>query len=161
MMLALGEERAGPILERFDTEEVRDLSQVMVTLGTIEANTVEKIFVEFVDSLSYTGSLHGSADSTEKLLTAILPEDQVKSIMEEISGPAGRTMWDKLGNVNEAVFANYLKNEYPQTVAVILSKIRPDHASRVLTELPESFAMEVVMRMLRMESVQREVLDEI
>ena len=70
-------------------------------------------------------------------------------------------MWDKLGNVNEAVFANYLKNEYPQTVAVVLSKIRPDHASRVLIELPESFAMEVVMRMLRMESVQREVLDEI
>ena len=44
---------------------------------------------------------------------------------------------------------------------MVLSKIRPDHASRVLTELPESFAMEVVMRMLRMESVQREVLDEI
>ncbi|MDD9903447.1 MAG: flagellar motor switch protein FliG [Rhodospirillaceae bacterium] len=161
MMLALGEERAGPILERFDTEEVRDLSQAMVTLGTIEANTVEKVFVEFADSLSSTGSLHGSADSTEKLLTAILPEEQVKKIMEEISGPAGRTMWDKLGNVNEAVFANYLKNEYPQTVAVVLSKIRPDHASRVLGALPESFAMEVVMRMLRMESVQREVLDEI
>ncbi len=45
----------------------------MVTLGTIEANTVEKIFVEFVDSLSSTGSLHGSADRTEQLLTAILP----------------------------------------------------------------------------------------
>ena len=40
--------------------------------------------------------------------------------MEEIRGPAGRTMWDKLGNVNEAVLANYLKNEYPQTVAVVL-----------------------------------------
>ena len=141
MMLALGEERAGPILEQFDTEKVRDLSQAMVTLGTIEANTVEKIFVEFADSLSSTGSLHGSADSTEKLPTAILPEDQVKSIKEEISGPAGPTMWDKLGNVNEAVFSNYLKNEYPETVAVVLSKIRPDHASRVLGALPESFAM--------------------
>jgi len=161
MMLALGEDRAGPLLERFDTEEIRDLSQAMVTLGTIEANTVEKVFVEFADNLSSTGSLHGSADSTEKLLTAILPADQVKAIMEEISGPAGRTMWDKLGNVNESVFANYLKNEYPQTVAVVLSKIRADHASRVLGALPESFAMEVVMRMLRMEAVQREVLDEI
>jgi flagellar motor switch protein FliG len=68
-------------------------------------------------------------------------------------------MWDKLGNVNEAVLANYLKNEYPQTVAVVLSKVRPDHAARVLGLLPESFAMEVVMRMLRMESVQKEVLD--
>jgi flagellar motor switch protein FliG len=81
--------------------------------------------------------------------------------MEEIRGPAGRTMWDKLGNVNEVVLANYLKNEYPQTVAVVLSKIKPDHSGRVLTQLPESFAMEVVMRMLRMEAVQKEVLDDV
>ena len=161
MMLALGEDRAGPLLERFDEEEIRDLSQAMVTLGTIESNTVERIFVEFADNLSSTGSLHGSVGSTAKLLSSILPEDQVKAIMEEISGPAGRTMWDKLNNVNESVFASYLKNEYPQTVAVVLSKISHEHASRVLGELPESFAMEVVMRMLRMETVQREVLDQI
>jgi flagellar motor switch protein FliG len=70
-------------------------------------------------------------------------------------------MWDKLGNVNEAVLANYLKNEYPQTVAVVLSKIKPDHAARVLTSLPEDFALECVQRMLRMEPVQREILDKI
>jgi flagellar motor switch protein FliG len=81
--------------------------------------------------------------------------------MEEIRGPAGRTMWDKLGNVNEAVLANYLKNEYPQTVAVILSKIKSEHAARVLAALPEDFALECVMRMLRMEPVQREILDKI
>jgi flagellar motor switch protein FliG len=81
--------------------------------------------------------------------------------MEEIRGPAGRTMWDKLGNVNEVVLANYLKNEYPQTVAVVLSKIKSEHAARVLSQLPESFAMEVVMRMLRMEAVQKEVLDDV
>jgi flagellar motor switch protein FliG len=88
-----------------------------------------------------------------------LPRERVSQIMEEIRGPAGRTMWDKLGNVHEAVLANYLKNEYPQTVAVVLSKVRADHAARVLAMLPDSFAMEVVMRMLRMESVQKDVLD--
>ncbi len=71
------------------------------------------------------------------------------------------TMWDKLGNVNEAVLANYLKNEYPQTVAVVLSKVKSEHASRVLTALPEDFALECVQRMLRMEPVQREILDKI
>jgi len=83
----------------------------------------------------------------------------VAQIMEEIRGPAGRTMWDKLGNVREDVLANYLKNEYPQTVAVVLSKVKPDHAARVLALLPEAFAMEVVMRMLRMETIQKDVLD--
>ncbi len=161
MMLALGEDRAKPLLDRFDGEEIRDLSQAMVTLGTIESDTIERVFVDFAEGLSSTGSLHGSADSTERFLTALLPEERVKGIMEEIAGPAGRTMWDKLGNVNESVFASYLKNEYPQTVAVVMSKISPEHASRVLGALPENFSMEVVMRMLRMESVQREVLDEI
>src|SRR3546814_9063425 len=77
--------------------------------------------------------------------------------MEEIRGPAGRTMWDKLANVNEQVLANYLKNEYPQTVAVILGKIKQCHAAKVLATLPENFAMEVVMRMFRMEAVNTEI----
>jgi flagellar motor switch protein FliG len=68
-------------------------------------------------------------------------------------------MWDKLGNVNETVLANYLKNEYPQTVAVVLTKVKADHAARVLAQLPDGFAMEVVMRMLRMENVQKEALE--
>ena len=72
---------------------------------------------------------------------------------------AGRTTWDKLGNVNEHVLANYLKNEYPQTIAVILSKIKAEHAAKVIALLPENFAMEIVMRMIRMDSVQKEVLD--
>jgi flagellar motor switch protein FliG len=99
--------------------------------------------------------LIGSFESTERLLQKSLPRDRVSQIMEEIRGPAGRTMWDKLGNVNEAVLANYLKNEYPQTVAVVLSKVKPEHAANVLTLLPEAFAMEVVMRMLRMEACRR------
>jgi flagellar motor switch protein FliG len=115
--------------------------------------------VDFAENLGGAGNLVGSFENTERLLNKSLPRERVTQIMEEIRGPAGRTMWDKLGNVNEGVLANYLKNEYPQTVAVVLSKIRSDHSARVLALLPDSFAMEVVMRMLRMESVQKDVLE--
>ncbi|HKJ75339.1 MAG TPA: flagellar motor switch protein FliG, partial [Alphaproteobacteria bacterium] len=111
--------------------------------------------------ISSAGTVVGSYENTERLLVNLLPEDRVEQIMEEIRGPAGRTMWDKLGNVNESVLASYLKNEYPQTVAVVLSKIRPEHAARVLAALPDDFALEVVMRMLRMEAVQKEILDKV
>ena len=111
--------------------------------------------------MSGTGSLMGSYESTERLLARMMPEDKVGQIMEEIRGPAGRTMWDKLANVNETVLANYLKNEYPQTVSVVLSKIKPEHAARVLGALPEEFALEVVQRMLRMEWVQKDILDKV
>jgi flagellar motor switch protein FliG len=122
---------------------------------------IEGLIVDFASQMSSTGALVGTVNSTERLLQRILPEERVEQILEEIRGPAGRTMWDKLANVNEQVLANYLKNEYPQTVAVVLSKIRPEHASKVLASLPEDFSMEVVMRMLRMEAVQKDILENV
>src|SRR5579872_7072208 len=161
LILSLGEEHTAKLFSMMDDEEIKEISQTMANLGTVSSNIVERLFVDFADQISATGSLVGSYESTERLLTKVLGKERVNNIMEEIRGPAGRTMWDKLGNVNEVVLANYLKNEYPQTVAVVLSKIKPEHAARVLAQLPESFAMEVVMRMLRMESVQKEVLDDV
>ena len=160
ILLALGEEHTA-LWERLDDEEVKEISQAMATLGNVTADAVEALMIEFVSGLAGSGSVMGSYEQTQKLLSAFLPKERVDGLMEEIRGPAGRTMWDKLGNVNEAVLANYLKNEYPQTVAVILSKVRSDHAARVLTSLPEDFALECVQRMLRMEPVQREILDKI
>jgi flagellar motor switch protein FliG len=160
VLLSLGEDHA-TIWRSLDEEEIKEVSQAMAGLGTVSANAVEELLVEFVSGMSGAGAIMGSFEQTQKLLAAFMPSEKVDNLMEEIRGPAGRTMWDKLGNVNEAVLANYLKNEYPQTVAVILSKIKSEHAARVLSALPEDFALECVMRMLRMEPVQREILDKI
>ncbi|AQR61244.1 flagellar motor switch protein FliG [Brevundimonas sp. LM2] len=160
ILLALGEEHTR-LWQGLDDDEVKEISQAMASLGTVSAAVVEELMVEFVSGLSSSGAVLGSFEQTQRLLASFMPADRVEGLMEEIRGPAGRTMWDKLGNVNEAVLANYLKNEYPQTVAVVLSKVKPDHAARVLTSLPEDFALECVQRMLRMEPVQREILDKI
>jgi flagellar motor switch protein FliG len=157
LLMSLGEDQAAKLLGQMDDEEIKEISQVMASLGTVSSNIVERLFVEFTEQLSSTGSVVGSLSSTERLLAKALGEERVGEIMEEIRGPAGRTMWDKLTNVNEQVLANYLKNEYPQTVAVILGKIQQSHAAKVLATLPENFSMEVVMRMLRMEAVSKDI----
>ncbi len=161
ILLILGDEYGRPIWSELEEDEVRIISRSMAELGTVDAEAVEKVMVDFVAKLSNAGSVTGSFDRTEALLTRILPKNQVSSIMEEIRGPAGRNMWQKLANIEAAVLANFLKNEYPQTVAVVLSKIKPDHAAQVLSVLPEDFAIDVVQRMLRMEGVQKEALDHI
>ncbi|WP_443748557.1 flagellar motor switch protein FliG [Asticcacaulis solisilvae] len=160
VLLALGEDHM-QLWQSMDEEEIKEISQAMSSLGTVSSNVVEELLVEFVSGMSSSGTIMGSFEQTQRLLGSFLPPEKVESLMEEIRGPAGRTMWDKLGNVNEGVLANYLKNEYPQTVAVVLSKIKSDHAARVLASLPEDFALECVQRMLRMEPVQREILDKI
>jgi flagellar motor switch protein FliG len=161
LMLALGNQYGSKLWTLLDDDELRELSIVMSTLGTVGAPEVEALLLEFVSRMSASGALMGNYDSTEQLLKQYLPPERVSGIMDEIRGPAGRNMWEKLSNVQEQVLANYLKNEYPQTVAVVLSKIRPEHAARVLAILPEELALDVVNRMLKMEAVQKEVIERV
>jgi len=161
LMLSLGDQYGSKIWGLLDDDDLRQLSVVMSTLGTVESELVESLLLEFVGQLSASGSLMGNYDHTERLLQQYLPPERVGGIMDEIRGPAGRNMWEKLSNVQEEVLANYLKNEYPQTVAVVLSKLRPEHAARVLAILPEELSLDVVNRMLRMEAVQKDVLERV
>jgi flagellar motor switch protein FliG len=160
VLMALGED-AKKLWNMLEEEEIKEISQVMASLGVIPSAVVEAVVHEFVQRMSGAGSVMGSLDQTQRMLGNILPKEKLDALMEEIRGPAGRNIWDKLANVNEAVLASYLKNEYPQTVAVVLAKVRPEHAAKVLAELPEEFAAECMLRMLSMEPVQREILDKI
>src|ERR1700719_1532834 len=161
LMLALGEQYGGKVWSLLDDDEVRELSIHMSTLGTVEAEVVEDMLLEFVSRMSASGALMGNFDATERLLQQYLPPERVTGIMDEIRGPAGRNMWEKLSNVQEEVLANYLKNEYPQTIAVVLSKLRPEHSARVLAILPEEMALDAIGRMLKMEAVQKEVIERV
>ncbi|AJP72209.1 flagellar motor switch protein FliG [Sphingomonas hengshuiensis] len=161
LMLALGREHGAPIWEQLSTDEIKELSSTIAGLGRISSAVVEHLLIQFTGEVASMASLHGSYETTERLLGGILPGDKVKEIMEDIRGPSGRTMWDKLSNVSESVLAGALRHEYPQTVAVILSKLRADHAARVIAELPRDFSVDVVMRMLRMDTVQKDVINQV
>ena len=161
LMLAIGRDYGAPIWEQLSVDEIKELSSTIAQLGRIPSAVVEHLLVQFSGEVASMASLHGSFEYTERLLEGVVSEEKMKEIMEEIRGPSGRTMWDKLSNVSEAVLASYLKNEYPQTVAVVLSKLRSDHAARVLAELPPELSVDVIQRMLRMDTVQKEVLSQI
>lgn len=160
ILMALGEDAKG-LWSVMDEDEIKEVSQAMASLGMVPSVVVEALVHEFIQRLSGAGSIMGSVEQTQRMLLQILPKEKVDSLMEEIRGPAGRNIWDKLANVHESVLASYLKNEYPQTVAVVLAKIRPEHAAKVLAELPQDFAAECIMRMLAMEPVQRDILEKV
>jgi flagellar motor switch protein FliG len=161
LLLILGEKHGGPIWAMLEEDEIKRVSYAMAQLGSIETKTVETLVVDFVSRLSSAGAVTGSIDRTEELLAKIFPADQVSSIISEIKGASGRRMWQRLSHIDAEVLATYLRSEYPQTVAVILSRISPDHTARVLSILPDDFAVDVMNRMLKMETVQKEALEHI
>src|SRR6478672_1322214 len=86
LMLALGEQYGGKIWPLLDDDEVRELSMVMSTLGTVEAEVVEDLLLEFVSRMSASGALLGTFDGADRLLQPYLPPERVTGIMDEIRG---------------------------------------------------------------------------
>ncbi|TXM75284.1 flagellar motor switch protein FliG [Methylobacterium sp. WL69] len=158
LLLLLGDTDGAPIWQMLDEDEIKKVSHAMVQLGSLEAETVEKLIVDFVSRLSSGGGITSNFERTESLLLKIFPQDQVSSIMAEIKGASGKRVWASLTQIDPEILASFLRNEYPQTVAVVLSKVRSEYAAKVLTILPEDFAIDVLNRMLRMETVQKEAL---
>ena len=85
----------------------------MSRLGRVSGETVEALLNDFLERLGGTAGLVGGYHAAKRLLGA-LSADKVDAILDDIRGPVGRTVWDKLGNVDENVLAAYLKNEYPR-----------------------------------------------
>lgn len=158
-MLNLDEEQVTSIFGLLDPQEIREITQGMINLGNVSAAALEEVSVEFAKAISGSGSVVGSMEGTERLLLKVLSQEQAEQIMEEIRGPAGRTLWEKLNNVNEDVLASYLKNEHPQTISVVMTKISPVQASKVIACLPSNVQSDVITRMLKIEAVRKEVLD--
>jgi flagellar motor switch protein FliG len=158
LMLSIKEDNIKKLFSLMDDDEIKSVSHAMSNLGAVKPEVVEQLIFDFTSGISESASFVGNLETTERLLGKILGAERVDTIMEEIRGPAGRNIWDKLGNVNEEMLASYLKNEYPQTVALILTKVTPAHAAKVLGVMPENFSFEVIMRMLTMDAVKKEVL---
>src|SRR5664279_2664324 len=63
LMLALGERYGGKIFSMLDDDELREISVVMSSLGTVEADAVEQLLLEFVSRMSASGALIGNYDA--------------------------------------------------------------------------------------------------
>lgn len=161
VLLSMSEQNATKMFSMMNEEDIKEVSHAMSNLGSVEQEVVDQVLNNFMSSFGGENSYFGSLQTTRKLLDQVLEKDRVDSLMEEIQGPQGKNTWEKLGSVNEEILALYLRNEHPQTASLVISKMSSDHASKVLSNLPEEFTYEVIVRMMNMGSVKKEVLDKV
>ncbi|MGL4371235.1 MAG: flagellar motor switch protein FliG [Alphaproteobacteria bacterium] len=160
LLLALSPESSKKLFSFLEEDEIRQMSATMAQLGVVESKSVEYVIQEFIDLMQKGQGVLGSLDNTKRLLSQILGEEGAQNILAGIHG-SNTSMWERLVNVNEETFTNFLQNEHPQTIAVVLSRIKTDYAAKIFSKLQDPLSMEVMLRMLNAASVKRDVLDEV
>ncbi|WP_112664663.1 flagellar motor switch protein FliG [Microvirga flavescens] len=158
LLLAMGKPAAGRLLKHFGPEEIRLITRAAAELGPIAPTQLEALIEEFAAQFSNGASLFGTAGEVEKLLSGVLPPEQVAELMTDILGNSNRSIWDRISNVAEGVLATYLMKEHPQTAALILSKVKPTCAAKVMAHLPPPLRNGIMRRMLTFKPIVDETM---
>jgi flagellar motor switch protein FliG len=148
LLLAMGKPLAGRLLKHFDTNELKLITRSVAELGVVPVPTLEMVVEDFASQFMRGTDLRGSPTEVEDLLTGALSPEEIADVMSDVTGNSNAAIWDKLSNVPEAVIANFLAKEHPQTVAFILSKVSPACAAKVMGLLPRDLRNEIMRRML-------------
>ncbi|SFE85341.1 flagellar motor switch protein FliG [Sulfitobacter brevis] len=161
LFLCLGEERGGALMQQLDVTEIRHITTAISTMGEIDASIVEEILSEFDAKISHQGGVVGSIEAARGLLKEFLPEDRVAEILHEINGNTVDNVWKDLSDLNEKQLVEFLAKEHNQTIAVILTRIRPEAAAKVLPMLGTDRAPDVIERIMQMDNLPVDTIQSI
>jgi flagellar motor switch protein FliG len=161
VLFSLGAERAQQLFGQMDATEHRLFAHAFNSLGDVSVEEVTDVLLAFTDCLQQGSSLQGGAAETRQFLLKFLDRPSVDKAMADIDGVADEEVWQRLSELPEQRLASYLSREKPQTVAVILSRLRSDKAAATLVAMPQEAAREIVLRLAHMREVDREVIKEL
>ena len=162
LLLSLGDKFTAEIFKRMDRKEIAAVSKAVMELDTVPKETVETVLREFHQAL-VTGRdlIAGGQDSLKRMLMKNLDGDTAKYIMDTLNIDTGPAPFRELERVSPKLLSQMLRNEHPQTLALILGHLPAEQAATLLTMLPAGVRAEVLMRLARLESVPEDMLMEV
>jgi flagellar motor switch protein FliG len=161
VLFSLGTDRAGQLFREMDAAEHKLFAQAFNRLGNVNLEQITDVLLEFMRCLQQGHRLQGGAAETKDFLLKILDPSSVDQVMNDIDGPSDSEVWQRLSVMSEHRLASYVSGEKPQTIAVILSRLRSDTAAAILMLMPEKTAREIVLRLAHMRQIDQEVIQDL
>lgn len=152
---------ASELLKTFDQKSLLKFAGVISSLKPVPSNIMVSVVTEFLTALGEETNVRGGEEQVRKLLSEFLEPDQIDEILSSVAGRDIRSVWDRLGDAPNTKAASFLQLEHPQTVAIVLSKVRPDKAARILEEMERNFAQTAVLRLSRIPTLNPDILKKV
>jgi len=157
-LTAVGEEVAAKILKSLKPEEIKKVSSHMAKVKKLERSVVESVFKEAMDKVAEGDLQIGGEEYVRKMLTMGLGGEDANKIIEMV---AKDDPLESLKEIDPQSLSNFLVAEHPQTIALIMCLLEPEHAAQVMELLPEELRSEVAMRIARTAKIPEGALEEI
>lgn len=160
ILYTLGEKTASQVMRYMQHDDVRELSKSMTSMESISSKDVDNIIDEFYARVSNKEGTIVSIeeDYVRSVITNVVGKKTAERILESFSLQKDGSYIEIFRNLDIRVLAEFIKNEHPQTIVLIISQLLPEEASEVMATLPDNLQLDVIDRMAKLENVSPEML---
>jgi len=158
LLLTLSRTKAAQLLRRMDAEEIRLIARAANRLPVLSAQDLAELVDEFADMFSGGIGFAGSTSEVKDLLAQVMSEEEAEELLAESAGKQ-EPVWVRVARLKDEIIRAYLLREHPQTMALILSRLDPTQAARIIGSLPLDVRNALLVRMLGIRTVAPDALE--
>jgi flagellar motor switch protein FliG len=161
LMITMGKERAAKIYKYLSEEEIEQLTLAITTMRRVEPEMKESVMDEFFQMcIARKYISEGGIDYAREILSKAFGEDKTNDLIMKLSSSLRVKPFDFIRKADSTQVLNFIQNEHPQTVALILSYLEPRYAAQILANLPLDKQTSVIARIANMGVTSPEYIKE-
>ena len=161
-MVSLGTEASAKIMKQFDSDMLEELTFEVASLGSVPPELKQQVLSEFGEMLQAKDFISfGGVDYARETLTKAVGSDKATEILAKLESVIKETPFEFVRKADPVQILNFLQDEHPQTIALVLAHLSSPIAATVLAALPEDLQEEVVYRVSSMEQTSPDIIRDV
>ena len=162
LLITIGKERSAEVLRHLNDEDIERLTWEISAMGELKSEHRREVIDEFAESAVGRNVVSlGGFEFAEELLRLALGEEKATEVIDRLSATSPTVPFGFMRHLNVQQLVNFLQNEHPQTIALLLSFLNGERAAQVLSAMEASVAADVAQRIALMERANPEIVAEI
>ena len=144
VLMSMDQEAAAKVMKQFTDAEAEEIAGEIIKLRRVESGIADEVMTEYLDLTIKGGwSSRGGKDFATSLLEASFGAEHAGDLMTRVASNMAGKAFEFLDSVDSGQIVTLMDGELPQTIALVLAHMRPDHAAPVLASLDDDVRSEV------------------
>jgi flagellar motor switch protein FliG len=161
-LLMMGEEYTSEVFKKLEPDEITKLVTHMSETTSVPQHVLTQIMEEFLRNIESEGQLMVEGQSFLKnVADGSLGKERARAVYKELEKSKKNIPFGYFDGMDNSIVVNLIKGEHPQTIALILASLKSERAAEILSDLPEQIQADVAMRIVKMDQVPKEVIQEV
>ncbi len=162
-LLSIGEDRASEVMKHLKDDEVRTIASRMLRLKPSHFSKVLEVYEEFSKMCEVTEGVPAGEEYVVNLIRNAFGPRKAEEIINRIfkKDKNSKNPIDFIRKLDPNTLSTFIRGEHPQTMAAIIATLEPQRAVEVIKKLPEELRKEVIVRIVNMEAIADEMVEEV